>query len=89
MKEIGEKSQIAIKPNEKVVKIYEQKEELADFGEKVFKYDNEEVHKGLEKYRDLHQGKITDINVASLGAMLEVLKISEDNQIKRIDKVKL
>ena len=37
----------------------------------------------------LCQGKIHNINVVSLGSMLEILKISENNEIKQIEKKKI
>lgn len=58
-------------------------------GEEKFVYENKDAGKGLEKYRVLCQGKISNFDIASLGNMLETLKISEDNVVNQVDKKKI
>ena len=83
VKQIGERPDFSEQFNKKVVKTYEDKEDIQEISEKVFYYGGEEAHKGLEKYRTLCQGKVhKDVSVASLGEMLELLKISSDNEIE-------
>ena len=57
--------------------------------EAKFVYENKDASKGLEKYRVLCQGKISNFDIASLGNMLETLKISEDNIVSQVDKKKI
>lgn len=57
--------------------------------EPKFRYGNSDAEKGLEKYKVFCQGKIHDFDVASLGSMLETLKISEDNKVARVSKRKV
>ena len=57
--------------------------------EAKFVYENKDAGKGLEKYRVLCQGKISNFDIASLGNMLETLKISEDNIVSQVDKKKI
>jgi hypothetical protein len=44
--------------------------------EPKFFYGNSEAEKGLERYRTFCQAKINNYDVASLGSMLETLRIS-------------
>lgn len=74
--------------SDKVVKTYEDLTEELEMEEAKFVYRNKDVDigSGLEKYRVLCQAKVHNFDVAALGNMLETLKISEDNEIKRVDK---
>lgn len=56
-------------PN-KIVKTYEDLQEELEMEEEKFVYGYSEAEKGLEKYLNLCQGKVHNIDVASLGSML-------------------
>ena len=75
--------------SEKMVKTYDDLTEELEMAEAKFVYQNKDVGKGLEKYRVLCQGKINNFDIASLGDMIETLKISEDNTVVQVDKKKI
>lgn len=57
--------------------------------EPKFVYGNSQAEKGLEKYRTFCQAKINNYDVASLGSMLETLRISQDNKITIVSNRKI
>jgi hypothetical protein len=64
----------------KVVALYQEKETIESIGEKGFFYRDDEIREGV-KYNNLCQAKIRDFSIASLGALMETLHISEDSHI--------
>lgn len=75
--------------DKKIVKEYSHQYDIEQIKESKFVYHSEDAEKGLEKYRTFCQAKINNFDLASLGSMIETLRISDDNQIKQVAKRKV